>query len=444
MDQRREAVTAPFHQEKEYMEFRITQGIEQNRKDRMEIVVLDAQGNPAADVQVEVKQLSHQFKFGANLFLLDEMETEEKNQTYRDLFPEVFNHATLPFYWKDLEPEQGTPRFEKDSKKVYRRPAPDLCLEYCAEKGIRPKAHCLVYDAFTPDWVPDDMQKSRELHRKRLFELGERYKNALEDWEVINETLIPYSVPRNRPLFLAPDYLEWAFDMAKTYFPANRLLINEATEYVWGNSFKYNRSEYYMLIERLLREGTRVDGIGMQYHMFYPKEKELEAAKQLYSPRRLYDVLDTYRDFRRPVQITEITIPAYSNLPEDEETQAEIVRNLYRIWFSHETVESIVWWNLIDGYAYQSGENNAWNENVYFGGLLRHDLSEKPAWNAIRDLVNKEWRTNAVLATDGCGIAALRGFYGEYEICATVNGKTVTRKISLSNRDFTRKYTIQL
>lgn len=440
-NERKNEITANFKAEEAYMEFRVQQGIESNRKDFMKIRVVSETGDPVSQADVEIRQLTHQFKFGANLFLLDEMETEEKNGQYRDVFAEIFNHATLPFYWSDLEPEQDKPRFSKGSPKVYRRPAPDLCLEYCAEKDISPKAHCLVYDAFTPDWVPDDIQKNKEMHRNRLIRLAERYKDQIEDWEVINETLLPYSVPRNRPLFMEPDYVEWAFDMAKSYFPANRLLFNEATDQIWGSSFKYNRGEYYMLTERLLNQGIRIDGIGMQYHMFYPREEEAKAAKTLYNPRRLYDVLDTYAHFRKPVQITEVTIPAYSELAEDEQTQAEIVRNLYRIWFSHESVESIVWWNLVDGYAYVK-EDGSWDENMYFGGLLRSDLSTKPAWDVLWQLINEEWRTRETLQTAEDGSLSLRGFFGDYEIEVTVNGRKTVKNLSLSNRDRTREFTV--
>ena len=90
------------------------------------------------DITVEVKQTAHKFKFGANLFMLDECETAEKNAIYREKFPEFLNLATLPFYWSDLEPEEGKPRFAADSPKVYRRPATDLCVDYCLENGIEP------------------------------------------------------------------------------------------------------------------------------------------------------------------------------------------------------------------------------------------------------------------------------------------------------------------
>ena len=63
--------------------------------------------------------------------MIDELETDDKNAEYKKRFKELFNLATIPFYWCDLEPEEGKLRFAKDSPKIYRRPAPDLCLEFC-------------------------------------------------------------------------------------------------------------------------------------------------------------------------------------------------------------------------------------------------------------------------------------------------------------------------
>jgi GH35 family endo-1,4-beta-xylanase len=440
MQNRKDLITAPFGVEKEYMEYRIAEGIENNRKDFAVIHIRDRQGKPLTRAQVKITQTAHQFKFGANLFLLDEMESAEKNRRYRDMFHQVFNHATLPFYWNGLEPEQGKPRFEKTSPKVYRRPPPDLCLEYCKAYGIQAKAHCLVYDVWAPAWVPEDVQASKRAYRERMRRLAERYKDAIEDWEVINETLIPFQ-SRNHALFREPDYLEWSFDLAKQFFPDNRLLINEATPWVWGKEFNYNRSQYYLLIERLLGKGTRVDGIGMQFHMFYKPEEEEAVTPAFYDPRRLYDVLDCYAQFQKPVQITEITIPAYSENAGDEETQEAIVKNLYRMWFSHKSVESIVWWNLVDGYAYVR-DPAEWNENIYFGGLLRHDMTPKPAWNTLRDLITKKWQTRAELLSDDAGRVSFRGFYGTYTVEVISGGNTAAAHIDLSCRNTIRVFTI--
>lgn len=64
--------------------------------------------------------------------------------------------------------------------------------------------------------------------------------------------------------------------------------------------------------------------VGSQFVSVYTKPP-------FYDPQCLFDVMDTYSALGRPIQITEITIPAYSNDPGDEEVQAEILRELYRI-----------------------------------------------------------------------------------------------------------------
>jgi uroporphyrinogen-III decarboxylase len=80
-----------------------------------------------------------------------------------------------------------------------------------------------------------------------------------------------------------------------------------------------------MQIERELHNGTRIDAIGLQFHMFYKKEEEKEKTRLFYDPKHVYEVMDTYARFGKPLQITEVTIPAYSGEEEDETIQADIL-----------------------------------------------------------------------------------------------------------------------
>ena len=117
----RRDVLKPFEENKAYMDDVINAGIERNRKGDVEITVKGSDGQPLKDIEIKVKQKTHEFKYGANIFMLDELESPEKNELYKKYFAEAFNMATIPFYWGDLEPEKGKPRYDKNSFKIYRK-----------------------------------------------------------------------------------------------------------------------------------------------------------------------------------------------------------------------------------------------------------------------------------------------------------------------------------
>ena len=152
--------------------------------------------------------------------------------------------------------------------------------------------------------------------------------------------------------------------------------------------------------------------------------------------------MDLYSNFGKPLQVTEVTVPAYSWEAEDEAMQAEIIEKLYTVWFSHPAVEQIVYWNLVDGYAHlwdpdpekirASQGNMSLGENYYYGGLLRFDLSPKPAYFKIKELLQKTWHTEEGLRCDANGMTAFRGFFGTYEDEITVDGVTVIKEFKLN------------
>ncbi|MBR5220088.1 MAG: glycoside hydrolase family 10, partial [Clostridia bacterium] len=101
---RRETALRYFNEMSEESRLRMKTGIEQYRKGDAVITVVRADGTPIeGDVNVHAVLKNHEFRFGCNIFMLDEFETEEKNRIYREKFPEIFNLATVPFYWSDLE-----------------------------------------------------------------------------------------------------------------------------------------------------------------------------------------------------------------------------------------------------------------------------------------------------------------------------------------------------
>ena len=434
----RRKVLELFEEQKDFMEDKINCGIELYRKGYAKIIIEDGDGNPVPDAKIKVNQKTHEFKFGANLFMLDELETKEKNDTYKKCFADVFNMATLPFYWDATEPLKGKTRYDKNSEKLYRRPPIDLCIEYCQKHGIEPREHALAYEHFFPEWLCDaTVPEIKAAYKKRCEEISERYSDLIPTIEVTNEM----EWQKGRTAFYdESDYVEWCFKTAEKYFPNNQLCINDHTGMVWGDRCRAT-DKYYATIEANMLKGARIDAVGMQFHMFRKKEEEYEKTRQYYNPKSLYKHMDLYSEFNKPLHITEVTVPAYSNSEEDEALQAEIIEKLYSIWFSHPNVEQIIYWNLVDGYAAFAPQGDMTSgENYYYGGLLRFDMTPKPAYYTIKNLIEKKWHTQQEIKTNGKGEASFKGFYGEYDVEIIVGDKRVNKTVNLyskGNDEFT-------
>jgi GH35 family endo-1,4-beta-xylanase len=431
-------VLKKFEASSEFYNNVVYPNIEKYRKGDIKIAIKDKNGRNLEGAKVKITQISHEFKFGANLFMLEELETDEKNSIYKDSFKKIFNIATLPFYWNSIEPEKGKTRYHKDAEKYYRRPSIDLCMEYCEENGIEPREHALAYENHFPEWLYNaSVDEIKSAYEHRCSEISKRYASRIPTIEVTNEMLWWEG---KTAFYNEPDYIEWCFKTAERYFPNNKLSINEATEECFCDVPR-STARYYAYIEANMLKGARIDAIGTQFHMFYERNGELDKSRSLYNPKNLYDRFDLYSNLTNEIQITEITIPAYSNNKDDEEIQAKIIEYLYTLWFSHHKIKQIIYWNLVDGYAYvpnptpekirMSQGDMTLGENRFYGGLLRFDLSRKPAYDTLDYLINKKWKTD--LDFDNTGSVEFRGFYGDYEIQIKTDNGIVTKKFTLSS-----------
>ena len=409
---------------------KIQANIRANRCGDFEIAFVNDRGEPIVGAELEIRQIAHSFKFGANCFMVDELETEEKNKKYQESFSKVFNIATFPFYWNSLEPERGKPRFDKDSPGLYRRPAIDKLMDFCKENGIEPKGHCLNYEPFVPEWAKElELPEYKAALELRMKTIAERYADVIPDFEVMNEILQnkPWETPLRKDV-------AWSFATARKYFKNNKLIINEGNN-VWDQHLA-GTSPYYDLIEENLKSGVPIDGIGVQGHIMWSSKEGID-------PYNLWSFFDKYANLGLPLSITEVTIPEAFDGKIDEEMQAELLKCLYSLWFGIKGMEAGMYWNLIDGYAYGAplGDMSA-GENVHRGGLLHFDGSEKKAFKTLEALVNHEWRTNLVGKTDSQGRIAFNGFFGDYEVCYKEGARAVKKIITLNKERF--KAAVQL
>ncbi|MDA3925493.1 MAG: endo-1,4-beta-xylanase [Kiritimatiellae bacterium] len=403
---------------------RLDRGIEQNRK-------ADALCNLSgvkAGTEVKVEQLDHSFGFGSNIFNFDQLGSAELNQKYKEVFGTLFNAATIPFYWKTFEPTPGKPRYlvaEQDSADFWngkkepwkefhwRRPSPEKIIEFCEQKGIAMHGHPLIWGNTGwnhPKWVSKDQDKVDEMERlfeKRIREICGYYKDRIPSWDIVNESVDP--IPGKKRYGVMPgDYTFKCFKLAEQEFPASvKMNINDS----W-------RSVYPPFIRGLMDRGAKIDVVGLQMHIFSTKScLDIAAGKRVFPnstswmPLDVIGYLKELDTFKRPIHISEITIPAPGDSAEAYAIQAEMTRNMYRLWFSWPSVYRITWWNAVDDCG-ASGEPTK-------SGIFTRKMEPKPAFHALNKLINDEWKTCMTVKAGQDGAVRFRGFRGKYRLTYT-------------------------
>jgi endo-1,4-beta-xylanase len=191
--------------------------------------------------------------------------------------------------------------------------------------------------------------------------------------------------------------VEW-FKEARAADPKAKLFINDYAILSGGGGDTPHRSHYEKTIAYLIQKGAPLDGIGMQGHF----------GSSLTSPDDMLAILDRFAKFGKPIWITEYDVDI-----KDEALAGQFTRDFYTTLFSHPSVAGIMMWGFWD--------SAHWHQNA---PLYRGDFSLKPAGKAYRELVLRDFRTNASGLTDAAGSYATRAFFGSYDVTVTAAGKT--------------------
>ena len=398
-----------------------------HRKINKRVQFVDANNQPIAGKQVQIKQTNHSFLFGCGAFDFIPYVNSDDEQMLQykpdfnideykqltDSWLEIFNYGTLPFYWGNFEPEEG----KLDTEKLMKT------AQYLKSKNVTVKGHPLCWHTVCADWL---MQYDNEtILKKQLARIDrevEGFKGVIDMWDVINEVVIMpiFDKYDNAVTRLCKEHgrvglIKKVFDEAYKCNPEATLLLND-----------FNTSiNYEILIDGCLNAGVPISAIGIQSHQhqgYWGKEK-------------LEEVLDRFSSFGLPIHFTENTLisgdimPAYiedlndwqvdewPSTPEGEERQAKEIEEMYRTLFAHPLVEAITTWDYRDG---------AWLKAP--SGFIRLDNSLKPSYKMLKKLVREEWWTDTVVTTDAEGYAQVEAFKGDYNIIVDGNETAVTLK----------------
>ena len=417
---------------------RIERGIRANRMAEAKVRLPSVK--PGTEVKVE--QLDHAFLFGANIFNFDQLGSDELNRKYKEVFGSLFNAATIAFYWKAFEPEPGKPRYlasEQDAAAYWdavkepwkefrwRRPSPEKVIEFCEAKGLAMHGHPLIWGNTGwnhPSWISKDPGAVGEMERlfeKRVREICGYYKSRIPSWDIVNESVDP--VPGQPRYGVMPDdYTFKTFRLAERGFPSSVLLnINDS----W-------RAVYPPFIRGLIARGAKIDVVGLQMHLFGSQPAlDLAAGKTInhnntsWAPADVIRYLEELDTLKRPIHLSEITIPAPGDSADAQAMQAELTRDMYRLWFSWPSICRITWWNVVD-------DCGAKGEPLK-SGLFTRKMEPKPAYHTLEALINGEWKTHLTAKPDAEGRVTFRGFKGRYRLSyADAAGAVRTAEFTLA------------
>jgi len=361
------------------------------------------------DTPVLIEQTGHKFLFGCNIFKLNRCRTDADNAAYAERFAALLNFATLPFYWWNYERERGKP---DDARS-------DEIIQWCKAHAVTTKGHPLAWNYVQPPWLGDDTTEAMTLQMARIERCTRRFAGGIDIWDVVNEAVHydrPFCKERAPTLTRAiaeigiGAYIRRAFAAARTGNPAATLLIND---------YRTDPAYADTVISELTADGKPMyDVIGIQSHMH----------GGYWGAEQTWRVCEQHARFGVPLHFTETTVVSgaksgdqWPNTPEGEQTQAKAVAEFYTVLFSHPAVHAITWWDFTDQGSWQAAP----------AGLVRDDMTPKPAYDRLTDLVKGKWWTRVETAVGPQGRADLDGFLGQYKATAKPPGRTLAGTFTL-------------
>lgn len=297
-------------------------------------------------------------------------------ETYRQAIKDSFDFAHLPIPWRTLEPKKGEFNWQPF----------DSWVEWLAKARVPMRLGPLV--SFSPEFMPQWLAKEQEFEaiRNHSFEhirkVIERYGNYVFQWDVLSgihaDNTFDFSFEQIMELTRV------AVALVKQLAPKAQTLIDLVSP--WGEYYARNQRTIPPMLyaDMIVQSGVGFDGLGAKFLFGHPAD-----GMYVRDMFQISEKLDRLGSLGKPIHVTGVQVPSAPaadplaggcwRKPWDETVQAAWVREFYTVALSKPFVETVTWVDLADRPAGPGGRAA--------GGLLRADLSPKPAFK-----IHKEFR----------------------------------------------------
>ncbi len=396
------------------------QRIAQHRQGEMTVQVFDANGQPAPNVPVRVEQTRHAFGFGTAVGCYAFQRADEKGESYRRLIKDVFRFNEIVFE-NDMKPTIWRAYATgEDPKRRWENV--QATLDHFNQQQIPVRGHFLLHGMLrygSPRWGVNDLadfdRDPRALEERLVAEAAERAAfigDRVVEWDALNHVVgwgrdINWINRTGDPAY----GVNMLKAMRRAVPETVALYLNEG--HILSNRGR-RADRYFEAAKALLDAGAPLDGVGFMGH--FAVHEETGDVGRLTPPAMQYDIIDRFAALGLKLKITELDVDA----GDDDQLQADFLRDTMIAAFSHPAMESIVMWGFWEG--------KHWRKRA---ALARRDGSMKPAGEAWIDLVYNQWWTDQTVMTDDHGMVLLPAFYGRYNVSAVVDGQPV--KVSITH-----------
>ncbi len=359
--------------------------IEQHRKANLTVEVRDALGNPVPGALVSARQTRHAFPFGSAVPADLLLASGAPANAFRRVVTNWFTRAVL-------ENDLKWPVWEANRAQAL------AGVRWLRQHGLDVRGHTLIWPStkYLPADVPALLAQPEALRRRirdHFTDVLGSLAGQCVDWDVVNE---PYTEHDVMDVLGTGEMKTW-FEHARALDPAARLYLNDYNN-VDAFPGSPHAEGFFEIARSLLQQGAPLDGLGFQCHL----------AGYLPPLSQVYRSIDRFAALVPEVSITELDVTC-----PDPATQADYLRDVTTVAFSHPKTRAILLWGFWEG--------RMWNSSA---ALFRTNWTLKPNGIAWSNLVFRTWWTTTNLATDASGRALVRGFKGNYEIDVTTPSGT--------------------
>ena len=337
-------------------------------------------GKPLGNTAVTVELDRHEFGFGSCVIRGMLTDQGPDGVRYRDIVRRTFSRVVFE---NDLKADS----FPHDDKG---RAQLEQSLAWLASNGISIRGHYLIQEALD-GWTRNQLGDPAKLQQTMLASVRERITtigNRVVEWDVINHPIAWQGAEmlgqKGPPLdTLGMEVFREARRLTKL-----PLCINEDQLFRPGPQ----QDNTFNLMQKLKRDGVRVDGLGNQAHFH---------SSFLPSPQEMLDITDRFAAVVPKQVITEYDIVTNG----DEQLAADFLRDSLIVCFSHPAYDGFLLWGFWEG--------RHWKPEA---ALWKNDWTIKPVGLVWEDWIGKRWHTRITVTSDASGRISWRGFKGTYHL----------------------------